>query len=573
MGDALCSAHRFCLVPQQDPSDIPRTESYLTTRSGSRPTPTTLYRLTDVGDFHNAIREKYLDMEGFETWECTVGDCPAVLIQGHIETERTKWSGRVSKIIDQEVSARNTTAAAVLLIRAERGVTWALSYGMGFFLLEQAHIDPGFGQRVAIRAADSENLNSLTRKTMDDRAKVDRSSIPSGAQLRGFGIGGFGELVTRLVATAEIPGLSIGKSFKLRGADALSVPLAQNPTELLSDLAAIEDVLAKPAIKELEILEHLVAIKKSSDTATKLDALLAGALVDPANSSISVAWPHEHVDENGTPDSFVIKGNGPRMIRPGIPGLEDIIGVIAQKGVLHSLERVKIQLFSDADAETAISTDIALRKWVAFETILDGKRYFLHNGTWYLMDSDYANHLAKRVQEIFDRQWDVELPHWPEDSGENECHEKDYNAIAAKACGGLLLDRKLIYTRQNRRGFEACDILTPDGTLVHVKNIDSSAPASHLFAQGHNSAHTLMSDSEARDKLRALVTKAGGDPELVKSKPPAVVFGIARRKRKPLSAESLYSFSQVTLVRTVDELDARGIKVFVAPIENGPTRA
>lgn len=535
-------------------------------------TPTTLYRLIDVDDSRKTIRTKYLSMEGFEVRECVVGDRPAVFIQGHIETERTKWAGRVSELIGDEVGARNTTAAAVLLIEAAEGVAWALSYGMGFFLLEQAFIDPGFGQRVAVRAADTENLNSLTRKTMDGRAKVDRSSIPSGAQLRGFGIGGFGELVTRLVATAEIPGLSIGKSFKLRGADALSVPLAHNPKELLSDLAAIEAVLAKPALKELEVLEQLVAIKKASDVATKLDALLVGALGDPANSKVSVAWPHENVDENGTPESFVIKGRGARTICAGIPGLADVIGAIAPKSVLDSLERVKIQLFSDTDGEMAISTDIALRKWVAFETNLDGRRYFLHDGVWYLMDAAYADQLEKRVQEIFDRQWDMALPPWPEDCAENECHEKDYNAIAAEACGGLLLDRKLIYTKQNRRGFETCDILTPDGTLVHVKNIDSSAPASHLFAQGHNSAHTLMSDNEAREKFKAQVAAAGGDPGLVKLKPPAVVFGIARRKGKPLTARSLYSFSQVTLVRTVDELDARGIPVFITPIENGPAK-
>lgn len=549
-----------------------RTDEHLAARRRPTSTPTTLYRLTDLAEFRSAIRAKYLDMGGFNVQECAVGDRPALLVQGHVETERAKWAGRVSELIDDEVNARNTTAAAVLLIETADGVTWALSYGMGFFLLDQAFIDPGFGQRIAVRVADTEKLNSLTRKTMDDRAKVDRSSIPSGAQLRGFGIGGFGELVTRLVATAEIPGLSIGRSFKLRGADALSVPLAQNPRGLLSDLAAIEAVLAKPALKELEVLEQLVAIKRTSDVAVRLDGLLAAALVDPANNKVAVAWPHENVDENGTPESFVVKGRGSRTVRAGIPSLEDIIGALAPKSILDSLERVKIQLFSDTDGETAISTDVALRKWVAFETSLDDKRYFLHDGVWYLMDAAYADQLEKRVQEIFDRQWSTNLPAWPEDAAENECKEKEYNVIATEACGGILLDRKLIYTKQNRRGFETCDILTPDGTLVHVKNIDSSAPASHLFAQGHNSAHTLMSDNDAREKFRARVVTAGGDPALVKLKPPAVVFGIARRHGKPLTARSLYSFSQVTLVRTVDELDARGIDVFVVPIENGPPR-
>jgi uncharacterized protein (TIGR04141 family) len=55
----------------------------------------------------------------------------------------------------------------------------------------------------------------------------------------------------------------------------------------------------------------------------------------------------------------------------------------------------------------------------------------------------------------------------------------------------------------------------------------------------------------------------------VTSKPTAVVFGIARRSGKPFTADTLFSFSKVTLVRTVDDLEANGIKVFVVPIRNG----
>jgi uncharacterized protein (TIGR04141 family) len=238
--------------------------------------------------------------------------------------------------------------------------------------------------------------------------------------------------------------------------------------------------------------------------------------------------------------------------------------------VLASLDHVRIQLYSDPDGDNPISPDIPLRKWIAFETSVAGRRYFLHDGAWYLMDNAYATQLRSRVQSIFDRSCGIALPPWPTTNDGKLIPEKDYNTLAAKACDGVLLDRKLIYTTQNPRGFETCDILMPDGVLVHVKNIDASAPASHLFAQGANSAHTLSFDDDARAEFRQRVQRAGGEPTLVKDRPPAVVFAIARNSSRPFTAESLYSFSQVTLARTCIDLEARGIPVYVIAIDRSP---
>jgi uncharacterized protein (TIGR04141 family) len=537
-------------------------------REPSSAASTTLYRLTDLDHLRDAIREKYLDDDAFEDRDCMVGDREAVLVLGHIATQRAKWADRLANLTGDGVDARNETAAAVLLIPGSPGVTWAVTFGMGFLLLDQTQVDPGFGQRVAIRVADTEKLNSLTRKTMDSRAKVDRASIPSGEHLRGFGLGGFGELVTRLVAAAEIPGLTVRRPIKLRGADALSVPLGRAPKDLLADLDAIEQALTQPALEELQILEQLVAVKKGTQRADALDAVLEKALTH-RDAAVAAAWPHESVNENGTPESFIVKGRGKREPKPGVPSTSDLWAAVDPTNVLGSLDRVKIQLFNDPDGDNAISPDIPLRKWIAFEQDLDGNRYFLHDGGWYLMDSDYADQLRDRVQQIFDRKWDRSLPPWPPNTDEKTWHEEAYNKLAGAETGGVVLDRKLIHTKQNSRGFEACDILMPDGALVHVKNIDSSSPASHLFAQGHNSASILASDSEARAKLRTRVEANGGSPSLVKSKPPAIVFGIARRSGKPFTAQTLYSFSQVTLVRTVDDLESRGISVYVVAIPNG----
>jgi uncharacterized protein (TIGR04141 family) len=184
------------------------------------------------------------------------------------------------------------------------------------------------------------------------------------------------------------------------------------------------------------------------------------------------------------------------------------------------------------------------------------------------MDDTYAEQLQERVEGIFQRPWNGQLPPWAQDED-----EKAYNKRAADSCGGIMLDRKLIYTAQNRRGFEACDILMPDGTFVHVKNLDSSAPASHLFAQGHNSAHALMHDNEARQKLKERVVEAGGNADVVLDKPRALVFAVGRKSGESFNSSNLYSFSKVTLVRTYDDLTSRGIDTYVVPITSEDPKA
>ncbi len=139
------------------------------------------------------------------------------------------------------------------------------------------------------------------------------------------------------------------------------------------------------------------------------------------------------------------------------------------------------------------------------------------------------------------------------------------HAAAASALGGTLLDRRFIYTDLHRRGIEVCDILGPDGSLVHVKNLESSKAASHLLSQALVSADALLHDEEARSKFCTRVETAGGDSTSIPNPVKAVVLGVARRGRL-VSSEHLFTFTQVTLVRQVAALQSRGVDVLVAPI-------
>lgn len=228
---------------------------------------------------------------------------------------------------------------------------------------------------------------------------------------------------------------------------------------------------------------------------------------------------------------------------------------------MERLDQATIQLFSDPDGTDAISAAIPLRKWITFEVDVDSATYVLYDGRWYRVDSDYGSLVQARISKLFVDSAEWSLPIWA--AGENEA---DYNVRLAAHLGGVCLDRQLIRTSAHPRGIEPCDVYLPDGTLVHVKKTESSAPASHLLGQALVSALAIRNDAETRTKLRASITAAGGDPGNLLRTPKRVLLVLARPGGTPISSDTLFTFTKVTVVRAAGQLAALGINVDVASI-------
>ncbi|MFF8310441.1 DUF6119 family protein [Streptomyces lydicus] len=97
----------------------------------------------------------------------------------------------------------------------------------------------------------------------------------------------------------------------------------------------------------------------------------------------------------------------------------------------------------------------------------------------------------------------------------------------------VCLDRRLIKTAQHPHSFEAADLLAEDGTLIHVKRDASSAPLSHLFAQGRVSAGALRFDAEARTEFfRRVREQHPGHPVGEDFTPREVVYAILAQERQ-----------------------------------------
>ena len=281
----------------------------------------------------------------------------------------------------------------------------------------------------------------------------------------------------------------------------------------MPDLDAIAATLDLSPQRKLQALEQFVRVK-SPDMIEQLEADLRAALEEGSTGRLALGWPHERIDDNGAPSAFKLLGTGKHGVeaKDDLPTLEDLLEAISQKAPedrLSGASSIKVQLFRDSNGDAPVSAAIPAIHWLFFEVELGGIRYCLFDSRWHAMDTDYAQRLQAHVDEIFARPPAVSPPDWAVAA---HADESAYNSMAAAALGGVMLDKQLLRTTQHPRGFEACDVITRNGLLVHVKHTPRSSAVSHLIGQALVATDALRHDNEARQELRELVARAGGDP-------------------------------------------------------------
>lgn len=557
----------------------------------------TIYRLINLPALKCAIRKRYRDSDNLTCQEqnIKIGDREAFLLTGTVEPGSAPWAKTIGQITGISIEIGNKTALAVLLIPSESDASnirhtsdsestaipfisaWAITFGMGFQALDTQYIDIGFGKRIAIRSANPDSLNMVGKVTLDEKPQMIRSTIPSGGTLRRFGFDEFSELATRIIANANLEG--IGENVKIKGSDSLSIPLPTSPQELLDKIDQLETILRKPVPENLKPLDHL-SLVKAPELKNRLEQCLAEAiLTDNDQEQLALSYPYDAIDEIGDPDAYKIFGAGRSAMIDGYPTLDRLLSIVKRKSednVLNKLNRLSIVLFKNEKESIPLSSRIPVKKWLTFQKTLNDVRYFLQNNQWYSMDEPYVRVVQDKVQEIFNRgPYFEDIPDWiiqAQDKNKISKRElqeinseKTYNILLARELNGLCLDRKLVNPIEGASSIEACDVLLKGGIFIHVKNAASSAPVSHLLAQALVSTDILLSSDTAREKLEQRIVEVGGDLSEYDTKPKRVVIVIAK-DRKPLTAESLYTFSKINLIRHDSLLAPMGIELNIAPI-------
>ncbi|GAB3885331.1 TIGR04141 family sporadically distributed protein [Kibdelosporangium lantanae] len=521
---------------------------------------TSLYRL----EGGRALTE-YLAATEFESdADVRIAGVTGRLVTGSLRSDRPKWAEHVTSLTGEPTDLPGVHPFAVLLIPLDSW-TYALTWGSGHLLLEDELVEQGFGLLFGIRRLDEDRLGLIASAALDATARTTQTSYPGGSDLSGFRLEPYGELVTRMAGSADLAGLTYGKSYRIRVGDSLWAPFARHPENLLRDLRAVSEVVDQTdEHSALRFVAQVKRLQANDPMLPELNERLAEALGgDERHGPLGLAWPSELVHEAEQATEFRIRTPLDTVVVDGTIELVDLTDHFAGIPVAQRVEALRRgRVTATADGTERSST---AGKWIAFETTVGHTRFCYLQNKWFKIGENYVGQIRDQVATLLTRRANLTFPTWVPTRQPDDEHQ--FCRQIAGQPGYLCLDKDFATTPLHPR-FELCDVLGPDNELVHVKWLGRAQAASHLFIQAQVSADALRGEPEAMSQLTRKIRDI--DPERVLAEPPdTVVLAAAGRSWR---VDSLFTLSQIALLRLDRTLRSQRMTLAFADIPYVPKR-
>ncbi|MFF3425168.1 TIGR04141 family sporadically distributed protein [Streptomyces sp. NPDC002602] len=539
----------------------------------------TIYRLSSVAPTPEAMFDVFdaatLDERGADVHFPELIGVPAVYITCGMEIDEAAWCAPMARTTGIAVTENVRRTAAVLLLAVDATV-YGIGCDQGYRLIPDHLKDKRFGLSFVIRQMDPAMIRGVVSKSLG-HARTDIALVPGGAPVPLLGIRDHSRIVRSLGGYLDGVPLTRsryarGKAVSAQGGCGLKIALGIEPGELLSDLRTITAICHEDAPHpELEFIDRIAPVGDPS-TLEALERTLDDRLGLTGGERIAISVPFDHHEAYTEATTYLTRINSTEARRSDSFDLCYVLerARLAPSGRrLAVLREGTVTLARDrrGSAGEMLAVTNAL-SWLEAEVSLGPLRFFLLDGEWYEVGATYVEECRAAVTAMLCRSPSITLPTWNDDE-----HEKAYNnRVADERPGWLCLDTKNITNPLRRKDqVEICDLLTPDGTLVLVKRASASGPLSHLFQQARVAVELLQESARARSDFTAKVARLSQDQYVLPKDftPSRIVLAIQLRNRESLTPESLFGFSQITVVQTVKALLARGVTVEVTGIPEG----
>lgn len=471
-------------------------------------------------------------------------------------SKRPGWATYLDPAVDGGVQDLQSSSASGLLLLQVDGHTYGLTFGYARSFLDQAKIERRFGLKVALNLIDERQIRSLDTKKFDEMVVSTNTQTSRTTELPTFGVDILRDILRAVTGVAPE-----GSGYKsLSGADALVLGVDKPVTDLPALLRDVHShYTATKYLTSFDWVDQLAEVKDPA-LVDALDGQLVDQLKAADTSTTHMAMP-ENLDW-GDIEHFLIVPTRKKTYDE--LDLDEYLAQKATDAATLTVARLKsrkvsVKFLRSADPDT---------RWSVYQCLVSEQRhggllYALIEGRWFAI----ADSLVKQVDTAIGAipLASVALPEgFPGES------EGDYNARAAAASADLtLLDKKLVAPDGSTTRIEFCDLLSTDGSVVHVKRKSRSSTLSHLFAQGHVSAEAMV-DSTLRDQVRSAIQSAAGTNDAtgwLELVPPStesvdrdkvtITFAVIANS-KATGVEWLPFFSRLTLMQTVRDLNRLG---------------
>jgi uncharacterized protein (TIGR04141 family) len=546
----------------------------------------TLYRFVpEVGDSHEEMFDAYIQYVGERSLDerhagiefIEVDGVPAIWIGIQEEEKEAEWVREFVTTTGLDLRYSERYCGGVLLLGID-GTTYALSYGNGYRLIPDELKDQRFGLSFLIRRLDGDQVKDLVRRRANGRGRIDSTVVAAGAPVWMLGVAENVEIIRRIGGHARDLKITFSsaddRAVNVEGSVGLRMRFGVRPMDLIADIRECARVCrAEQPDPVLEFIEYVLPVADADTKALldlELESLLGGAISDVGERLLPVI-PTSVLERYREARSFTIRiGHARGCVVPSLE-LEDIL---RRTRVQRDGQRVKTlrggRVYLNADtAGEEVLDEARADKWLEANVSLDARRFFLMDGEWFEIGTEYVRASKEAIGRIFPATPSVVLPSW---SSAAYPTEYDYNCFVADRSLGeyLCLDknRRVRDPLGRRSPLEICDLLGPGNELIHVKKAAGSAPLSHLFSQGLISAQSLVA-GPASVRERFVETVKGlplGRVLPPDFKPSKVVYAILLENGKQLTPDSLFPFSQATLAQAARIFGIYGITTEVIGI-------
>jgi uncharacterized protein (TIGR04141 family) len=470
-----------------------------------------------------------------------------------------RWVRDLAGIIDGKFTMPllNSHSAALLLVRYGE-YRFILCFGTGRFAIDRGAIQPGFGLRVAVNSVAASRVVSADTRELGGRSKSRRIVLPKASPLHELDLEPTRELLRQMEGKPAIEfanAIAGGESLKL---NLRGFSLSGLEAKLDQIIGFYESEAYK---KDYDFIDYFVRVDDKA-TVERLEAHVNEMLAEQSDD-LDFAAPD--ITEPLEVVYYRLKYRRRRSDDLDELAHEQVYEAMRTWGVENPLKNVRVEAY-DADGEL-VTESIRLLDYVITEFSLDGKRYALSAGQWYIVDEGFVDQVQHRINAIPDVTDQLLLDTWKTATVKGE---GPYNENLAAARSWRLLDKKNLQIGGSYQKVEICDLLTGKKQLLCVKRMTQSSTLSHLFMQGLVSAELLASNAPGyRDRVLADLAALDPGATFGESYEWTIVYAIATSKPGPLS-DSLYFFSKVCLDRTIRQLSAIGVKVAIARIQIEP---
>lgn len=470
-----------------------------------------------------------------------------------------KWAGFFEGQIPPDSLATISTSSALLVVTVD-GITYAISFGQGRYLLEPDSFADRFGLIVTLNTLGEDSIKSIDKKRFDAILKQAREQANKEANPVDFGMDIEQDLLRAI--TGRPADERLGR--RLTGMDALTavvrVDLETLPNLLRRYSASYESDAYK---KSFPWVDHFSEVKDGT-MITELDDL-ALALITQGQ--------HDHCWLSA-PD--IIDWDRVHGFRYGFGKRCPVEFDINLSGCLRTLpdhKPLSIEWLKTKSIYCVDEYDTPLAKWSAYKCLYaevrhDDDTYLLSSGKWYRVTKDFVDNVNDACEAI--PSCEYTFPAYDHES-EGDYNQSFCNSASAEA---VLMDKKTISHGGGYSKIEFCDILLRDKFIIHVKRYGGSGTLSHLFAQGVVSGELFQSDQKFREKVNHELPEGRKIPDI--TVPPAqlgyeVVFAIV--SNSPGMRLTLPFFSKLGLKYAAQRLQAYGYRVSIAKIAVDDRRA